>query len=98
MSKGRQRWDSNPHLQNLSMVQRGVPIRDFRPTPALQLLWSSLRDGCQIDRYRARARKLTLAHESTTRALAGTRSLRPLAANFGVSHETVRAVVSHSTG
>jgi len=75
------------------MVQRRVPIRDFRPTPALQLIWSSLGDGCQSYRYRARARKLTLAHESTIRALAGTRSLRRLAADFGVSHETIRKVL-----
>ena len=39
-----------------------------------------------------RARKLTPAEESTIRALAGTKSLRSLAADFGVSHETVRAV------
>jgi hypothetical protein len=44
--------------------------------------------------YRARrARGLTLAQEAEIRMLAGTRSLRSLAADFGVSHETVRAVL-----
>ena len=40
-----------------------------------------------------RRRRLTPAREAAIRALAGTRSLRSLAADFGVSHETVRAVL-----
>jgi len=36
---------------------------------------------------------LTLSQESEIRALARTKSLRSLAADFGVSHETVRAVL-----
>jgi DeoR/GlpR family transcriptional regulator of sugar metabolism len=32
------------------------------------------------------------------RALAGTRSLRALAADFGVSHETIRAVLRQKPG
>ncbi len=44
-------------------------------------------------RYCARLRKLTSAQEAEIRALAATRSLRSLAAEFGVSHETVRSVL-----
>jgi len=40
-----------------------------------------------------RRHKLSLAQESAIRALAATRTLRSLATEFGVSHETVRAVV-----
>ena len=44
--------------------------------------------------YQARrARKLTPEHEAAIRALAGAKSLRSPAAEFGVSHETVRAVL-----
>ena len=44
-------------------------------------------------RYVRRPGKLTAAQESAIRALAGTKSLRSLAADFGVSHETVWAVL-----
>ncbi len=44
-------------------------------------------------RYARRSRKLTPADETAIRVLAGTESLRSLAADFGVSHETVRAIV-----
>jgi hypothetical protein len=44
-------------------------------------------------RSRARARKLTAHQESAIRVLAGTRSLRSLAADFGVSYEAIRAVL-----
>ncbi|MDP9363309.1 MAG: GntR family transcriptional regulator [Chloroflexota bacterium] len=40
-----------------------------------------------------RRRKLTEEHEAAIRVEAGTRSLRELAAAFGVSHETIRAVL-----
>ena len=43
-------------------------------------------------RYSVRARKLTPTEEAAIRALAATKSLRALAADFGVSHETIRAV------
>ena len=43
-------------------------------------------------RYSSRALKLSPAEESAIRALSATKSLRSLAADFGVSHETVRAV------
>ena len=40
-----------------------------------------------------RRRKLSLDDDTAIRALAATRSLRSLAAEFGVSHETIRTVV-----
>jgi len=40
-----------------------------------------------------RRRKLTPEQEAAIRAVAGTRSLRSLATDFGVSHETIRAVL-----
>ena len=40
-----------------------------------------------------RRRKLSPEQEAAIRSLAGTKSLRWLAAEFGVSHETVRAVL-----
>ena len=40
-----------------------------------------------------RGRRLSPEQESTIRATAGNRSLRDLAAEFGISHETVRAVL-----
>ena len=42
--------------------------------------------------------RLTETERRAIRALAATRSLRELAAEFGVSHETVRAVLRGSTG
>jgi hypothetical protein len=44
-------------------------------------------------RYSVRTRRLTADQEAALRALAATRSLRALAVEFGVSHETVRAVL-----
>lgn len=45
-------------------------------------------------RYQApRCRVLTEEQEAAIRALASSRSLRSLAADFGVSHETVRAIL-----
>ena len=38
-------------------------------------------------------RKLTVEQHAAIRALAATKSLRSLAADFGVSHETIRAVL-----
>ena len=45
-----------------------------------------------------RRRKLSPEQEAAIRALAQTRSLRALAADFGVSHETVRAVLRGNAG
>ncbi|CAA9552482.1 MAG: hypothetical protein AVDCRST_MAG49-1878 [uncultured Thermomicrobiales bacterium] len=41
---------------------------------------------------------LTPEQEAAIRALAGIRSLRSLAAEFGVSHETVRAALRKTLG
>ena len=50
--------------------------------------------GGRRDAYQTpRPRKLSPEHEAAIRAEAGNRSLRELAAEFGVSHETVRAVL-----
>ena len=40
-----------------------------------------------------RRRRLSMEQEAAIRAFAGTKSLRSLAADFGVSHETVRSVL-----
>jgi hypothetical protein len=44
------------------------------------------------------AGKLNPAQRAQIRALAGSRSLRSLAAGFGVSHESVRAVIRGAVG
>ena len=90
---GRKRRGSNPHLQNLSMVQCRVPVLDFRISHSDVPRWPSRREATPRSRYRSRARRLAPEQEFAIRALAGTRSLRSLAADFGVSHETIRAVV-----
>ena len=93
MTYGRKRRGSNPHLQNLPSGQRRVPILDFRMGSSTTPRWPSSRDAATPSRYRGRARRLTVEQETTIRALTGTRSLRSLAVDFSVSHETIRAVV-----
>jgi len=44
-------------------------------------------------RYQHRPRKLTSVDDAEIRALAATKSLRSLAADFGVSHETIRSFI-----
>jgi DNA-binding CsgD family transcriptional regulator len=51
------------------------------------------RDASSLPPYRARARRLTPEQEATIRALAAIKSLRSLAAEFGISHETIRTVL-----
>ena len=70
---------------------RCVAVPDIRPLPRPR------RGGSGV-RYSLRARKLTLAEESAIRSLAATKSLRSLAAEFGVSHETVPAVLGRRHG
>ncbi len=93
----RKRRGSVQHVQNLLRSGRPfrVPVPDFRPAPAYTPRWSarSRRDDPAPRRYARRPGKLTAGQESAIRALAGTKSLRSLAADFGVSHETVRAVL-----
>ncbi len=75
-----------------------VLILDFRadPCPSVRSACRSRHNGSAPSRYRDRPRKLTSEQEAAIRALAGTKSLRSLAAEFGVSHETVRAVLARS--
>ncbi len=72
-----------------------VLVPDFRPLPAFTPRWStgSRRDAPAHGRYRQRARMLTPVQEASIQSLAATKSLRSLAAEFGVSHETVRRVI-----
>ena len=64
---------------------RRVAVPDLRRLPCRRRCGSGVR-------YSLRARKLTPTEESAIRALSATKSLRSLAAQFGVSHETVRAI------
>ncbi len=50
----------------------------------------------RVGDHSPRRRKLSAEQEAAIRALAATRSLRTLAAEFGVSHETVRSVLRAS--
>ena len=72
-----------------------IPFPDLRTEPTPHPRWPSRRDTASYPRYSTRARKLGVDQEATIRALAATRSLRSLAAEFGVSHETIRAVQGH---
>jgi hypothetical protein len=56
--------------------------------PSRRLAGESQRASYQAPR----PRKLSPEQEAAIRTLVGTKSLRSLAAEFGVSHETVRAV------
>lgn len=64
---------------------RRIAVPDLRPRCQQMVCGSGLR-------YGRRVRKLTIAEESVIRSLAATRSLRSVAADFGVSYETIRAV------
>ncbi len=64
---------------------RRVTIPDLRALPRR-------RRGGSSGRYALRARKLTPTEASIIRALAGSKSLRSLAADFSVSHEIVRSI------
>ena len=61
----------------------------FAQPPARRSVGRSRRDPYQLPRRR----KLSPEQEAAIIASAGNRSLRELAAGFGVSHETVRAVL-----
>ena len=64
---------------------RRVSVPDFRPQHHQSTCGSGLR-------YSQRAKSLSSAEEAAIRALASRKSLRSLAAEFGVSHETLRRV------
>jgi hypothetical protein len=65
---------------------RRVSVPDFRPLHLQSTCGTGLR-------YSQRAKGLSSAEEAAIIALAATKSLRSLAVDFGVSHETVRRVV-----
>jgi hypothetical protein len=71
---------------------RPVAVAPSANDMALRWPGRSRSEASASRRYHHRARRLTPAEESVIRALAGTRSLRSLAADYGVSHETIRAV------
>ena len=81
-------------------LPRQIPIPAMGTTASFP--WrspaSEPRNDATPGRYRSRPRTLTPEHAATIRALAGTRSLRSLAAEFGVSHETVRTAVRRADG
>ncbi len=68
----------------------------FRPrrvvVPDQRLGYLRVACGSRL-RYARRARKPTPAEEAAIRTLAQRKSLRSLAADYGVSHETVRRVI-----
>jgi hypothetical protein len=86
--------DSAPSI--LPNGRSRIPFPDLRTETASQPRWPSRRDASSSLRYGTRARKLSLEQESAIRALAGTRSLRSLAADFWVSHETIRMALRSS--
>ena len=93
---GRKRRGSVQHVQNLIRSGRPVrvPVPDFRPPSMYSPCWStgSPYNESTARRYVRRPSKLSRAQEAEIRALAATKSLRTLAAEFGVSHETIRAI------
>ena len=70
-----------------------VPDFSAGAGPSLRPACRVWQNGRALTHYLHRPRKLTPAQVSAIRALTGTKSLRELAAEFGVSHETVRAVL-----
>src|SRR5215204_7730078 len=70
------------------VTDESLPI-DIAPVPPLRLSGRSQRASSQVPRRR----KLTPDREATICTLASSKSLRSLAADFGVSHETIRTVV-----
>ena len=67
----------------------GTEPIDIAPVPPRRLSGKSQRVSAQVPRVR----KLTPDRIAAIRAQAGSKSLRSLAADFQVSHETIRAVV-----
>jgi hypothetical protein len=75
---------------------RRVAIPDLRcDSPCFIPRWSRISRGEKhpSPHPRNRARRLTREQELAICALAATKSLRALAADFGVSHETIRTVI-----
>src|SRR5262245_31406243 len=93
--KGRKRRGSLQHLQYPLASPVRVPIPDFRSAAPFSPRWhtASRRQVSPPRRYSLRPRKLTAQQEAAIRALTGSKSLRSLAAECGVSHETIRAIL-----
>jgi DNA-binding CsgD family transcriptional regulator len=72
-----------------------VPLPDLRSPAVFTDLCStsSWPEELVHRRYNSRLRKLTPPQQDEIRSLASSKSLRSLAADFGVSHETIRAIV-----
>jgi hypothetical protein len=70
-----------------------ISFPDPRTEPASTLRWPLRGEMPSPRRFGARARWLAPEQESAIYALAGTKSHRSLAAEFGLSHETIRAVL-----
>ena len=82
-------------------TRRGVgPLLTPLPTGAIVVAAPQVRQHAgrsgRSPYQRARPRRLSPAKREAIRALAPNRTLRELAADFGVSHETVRAVLRAS--
>ena len=73
------------------VTDESLPI-DIAPVPPLRLSGRSQRASSQVPRRR----KPTPDREATICTLASSLSLRSLATDFGVSHETIRAVIRHA--
>jgi hypothetical protein len=78
-------------------VPRFVPVRTD-PLFAGDAIPPVSKPRGKPSRYASRTRRLTSDEESAIVALAGTRSLRAIGADFAVSHETVRAVLRRAPG
>jgi hypothetical protein len=71
----------------------GTDSIDIAAVPPRRVSGRSQRTSVQVPRQR----KLLPEQITTLRALAGSKSLRALAADFGVSHETIRSVLRQTT-
>ena len=84
--KGRKQWDS---VSSPRHRQLGTEPLCVAPVPPRRLAGQSKRAPYQV----SKPRKLSAEEEVAIRGRAGNQTLRELAAEFGVSHETVRTVV-----
>jgi DNA-binding CsgD family transcriptional regulator len=92
--KGRKRRGAHQHHQNLFERSVRIPIPDFRPDRPVTY---TPRNGTASQRYRSRPSKLTPVQVTAIRALAHSQTLRAIAGEFGVSHETVRQAIRTGT-
>ena len=86
------RWKRRKRRASLAPPRHDTEPIDVAVAPPRRVSGPSQRSSYQAPRRRT----LSSEQEAAIRALAATRSLRSLAAEFGVSHETVRAVLARS--